>query len=105
MNSFGKRPKENIMQSTKVTIQNAAGIHCRPASVIINTVHSEFPNHKFTVTSPEKEVIALDSILNLISLGLQCGDEILLEVEGPQEAEACEKIAGLFAFHFDFPPR
>ena len=42
------------------------------------------------------------SILDLLSLGLQLGDEVEISVTGPQEAEACGKIAELFATEFDF---
>jgi len=46
----------------------------------------------------------LRSILDLLALGLQCGDTVTVKASGPKEAEACETLAELFAKEFDFPP-
>ncbi|OGV31303.1 MAG: hypothetical protein A2020_01370 [Lentisphaerae bacterium GWF2_45_14] len=91
------------MIEKKVKIKNKAGIHCRPSSVILTTVE-EFPGHKFEVIS-EKGNCGLQSILELLSLGLQYGDTVTIRTLGPDEEKACTKIAGLFEYEFDFPPR
>ncbi|MDD5597607.1 MAG: HPr family phosphocarrier protein [Victivallaceae bacterium] len=93
------------MTEKKVTIQNKAGIHCRPASVILSTISSDFPGNTFTLFKEGEPPVELNSILSLISLGLHCRNEAVLKVEGPNEQEACDKIAGLLENEFDFPPR
>jgi phosphotransferase system HPr-like phosphotransfer protein len=45
----------------------------------------------------------LSGILELLALGLQCGDEVTLQVSGGNEAEALETMSALFAKEFDFP--
>ena len=60
-----------------------------------------FPGCKFSVRTA-RGVTELNSILDLLSLGLQLGDEVEISVTGPQEVEACGKIAELFATEFDF---
>ena len=96
--------RRNEMKEKTVKINNQAGIHCRPASTILNAI-SEFPDHEFIVALPGREDTELNSILSLIALGLQCGDRVTLRVSGADEESACEKISGLFEFEFDFPPR
>ncbi|MBO5201633.1 MAG: HPr family phosphocarrier protein [Lentisphaeria bacterium] len=88
------------MESKTVIIRNKAGIHCRPSSAIM-TVAAKFPGHEFAATSSRGKV-NLNSILDLLSMGLQKGDEVTIEVNGPNEKEACEKLAELFATEFDF---
>ena len=92
------------MVEKKVTIRNKAGIHCRPASVILNAIKKDYPDTVFTLIA-EHGTMELNSILSLISLGLHCGNEATLKVEGPDENEACEKIAVLLENEFDFPPK
>lgn len=93
------------MIEKKVKIHNRAGIHCRPASVILNTIKSDFDDHEFWITAPGHDETEVGSILCLISLGLQHGDEVTLRVSGPDEENACQKIAGLLEYEFDFSPR
>ncbi len=93
------------MLQRKVVVRNRAGIHCRPASVILNTINTDFPDVKLTVESSDGEIIQLNSILGLISLGLQCGQSIRLTAEGDNAEAALEKIGDLFMFEFDFPPQ
>ena len=90
------------MIQRKVTIRNAAGIHCRPAGVILNAV-KEFPGTKLSITSPGGETQPLDSILVLISLGLRQHQCATLTAEGPEAEAAVGKIGDLFEFEFDFP--
>ena len=62
------------MESKTVIIRNKAGIHCRPSSAIM-TVAAKFPGHEFAATSSRGKV-NLNSILDLLSMGLQKGDEV-----------------------------
>ncbi len=93
------------MKQRVVTIKNKAGIHCRPSSAILTVIMNEFPGYKFTVTAPDGSEIELASILNLISLGLQCGESATLRVEGENEDAAIAKVGDLFEYEFDFPPK
>ena len=88
------------MFEKKVQILNKAGIHCRPSSVIMTAV-GKYPGHEFLLTSSRGKS-SLTSILDLLALGLQCGDTALLQVTGPQEQEAGNEIADLLEFEFDF---
>lgn len=92
------------MQERLVTIRNKAGIHCRPSSVILNTINQEFPDHRFEVIL-EGVATELNSILALISLGLSCGTQAVIQVEGIDEEKAIKRIGDLFEYEFDFPSK
>ena len=93
------------MQNRTVVIRNRAGIHCRPSSVILNTVNAEFSDHKFELVSPRGESCELNSIMGLLALCLACGETAVLTVEGPNEVEAADKVAELLEKVYDFPPQ
>ena len=93
------------MIEKKVKIHNKAGIHCRPSSVILTTIKTDYPDTTFTITKDGEPSVELTSILSLISLGLHYGNEAMLTVDGPNEEAACAKIAELFENEFDFPPK
>lgn len=88
------------MREKTVTIRNKAGIHCRPSSAIMMAA-ADFPGTSFLVTA-ENGTTELKSILDLLALGLQKGDQVTVRATGPDEAEACEKVSGLFEKEFDF---
>ncbi|HJO94154.1 MAG TPA: HPr family phosphocarrier protein [Victivallales bacterium] len=91
------------MVTKKTTITNKAGIHCRPSSRIMQKV-MEYPDCTFKIESTKGEA-DLTGILSLMSLGLECGEEVKITVDGPNEENICEELVELFSFDFDFPPR
>jgi len=84
-----------------VTVMNHDGIHCRPSSMILMAAQ-EYPDCEFMVNT-QKGNSDLSSILSLLGMGLDKGDEVTVRAEGPDAGSACERIADLFAYEFDFP--
>lgn len=77
----------------KVTVQNDAGIHARPASLIVKEAtryESEFHVHMYGYRINGK------SILGLLTLAAEKGAELELEIDGPDEQEAMDRITTLF---------
>ena len=89
------------MTEMRTTVENEAGIHCRPSSEIL-LKRQEFPNCEITISSKKGDA-DLSSILSLIGLGLAQGDQVTVKADGEDEENACSIIAELFAYHFDFP--
>jgi phosphocarrier protein HPr len=85
-------------------VRNKAGIHCRPSSAILMAAMEYIGDHEIEVTTQHGSS-GLKSILELLSLGIQCGDSVSIKVSGPKETELCDKLAELFAHEFDFPPK
>ena len=89
-----------FLVSRKVTIENSKGIHVRPAGLIVSSVQG-YPG-KIEVFASSKKRASLHSILSLLSLGLTAGEEVTLEVTGPDEEQVCSELALMFARQFDF---
>jgi len=86
------------MTNKTVTIKNRAGIHARPAALIVNTAN-EFESEIFL----EKDSMRINSksIMGIITLGASYKSVISISAEGPDEVEAVEAIAKLFDNRFE----
>ena len=89
------------MYQQTVEIRNKAGIHCRPSSVIMFAAEPYAKEHEILVTGP-RGAAKLTSILDLLTRGLQKGEEVTISVTGAKEEELCLKLAELFETEFDF---
>lgn len=74
------------------TIQDALGIHARPAGQLVKAIKGF--GSKVMIAKGDKTVDAT-RLMSLMGLGVKCGDTIHVTVEGADEAEAC---AGVKAF-------
>ena len=81
---------------------NEAGIHCRPSSVIVSA-RREF--EAAVLVQRGADACELGSVMDLLSLGLEQGEDVTIRATGRDEAEACACLVALFERHFDFPPR
>jgi len=85
------------MKSTTVTVTNKLGLHARP-SAKLTEVSSGFSSEVW-LTRGEKRINA-KSILGVMMLAASNGTELLLEVDGEDEAAAIEALTTLFADGF-----
>ncbi len=76
-----------------LTLTNPAGLHARPASLLVQTAN-RFPGTQVFVCKGEQQANAR-SLLALMSLGAGPGTAVLVRCEGPQEAEAMAALAEL----------
>lgn len=100
MRQYVLQQKRVYMIKKELTIRNHAGIHCRPSSAIIAKA-GEFPGHEFSLTGTRGSS-SLTSILDLLALGLQCGEKVTLTVSGEKEEEAAKVLAEAVEFEYDF---
>lgn len=85
-----------LRKTLKVT--NEAGIHARPAAAVVETC-ARFKSH---VSFTKGDIRAnAKSIMNIMLLAAEYGAEIMVEVEGPDEAEAMAAVEKLFANRFN----
>lgn len=83
------------------TIHNAAGIHCRPSSLIMKAVAGyEGRIHIFN----EKGETDLKSVLSLMAMELLPEDTVTIQVSGPEEEKVCRELVDLFQTDYDFAP-
>lgn len=85
------------MVSQKVEVKNEAGLHARPASVLVKTA-SKFKS-EFSIKMYGYNVNG-KSILGVMTLAAECGAEMELIFEGDDEEEALKTVVELFENKF-----
>lgn len=80
------------MVRATVKVKNKVGLHARPAALFVQ----EAMKHpcKITVESDGKRADA-KSILQVLALGVKCGQEISIITEGENENTALQKLVSL----------
>jgi len=86
-----------MVEKTTV-IQNRAGIHARPAALIVQTA-GKFKS-KISLQKGDDSINA-KSIMGIITLGAGFGTEIRIIAEGEDEMQAVEAIERLFLNRFE----
>jgi phosphocarrier protein FPr len=77
------------MKQLDLVLRNPTGLHARPAKVFVNTA-KQFESD-IRVKHGEKKVNA-KSAISILTLGVECGGDIQITVDGPDEDEALEAI-------------
>ncbi|QEN04812.1 HPr family phosphocarrier protein [Thiospirochaeta perfilievii] len=86
------------MTEKSTTIKNRAGIHARPATLIVKEA-SKFKSNVYIEKNSEK--INAKSILNILTLGGTYNSEIKVIAEGDDELEAVEALINLIDNKFE----
>ncbi|MCH8126409.1 HPr family phosphocarrier protein [candidate division KSB1 bacterium] len=86
------------MIEKEVTISNQLGLHARPAALLVKTV-AKFSS-SFTMV---KNGVAINgkSIMSVMALAAEPGSTLVLQMNGPDEIEAMEKVVELFENKFE----
>ena len=77
------------MKQVDLVLRNPTGLHARPATVFVNTA-KQFESD-IRVQHGEKKVNA-KSAISILTLGVECGSEIQISVEGSDEDAALEAL-------------
>lgn len=85
------------MIEREVTVSNRAGIHARPAAMIVQTA-SRYESR--IMLGKDNEEINAKSIMGIITLGAGYDTVLRMRVEGPDEQEAADALASLFDNRF-----
>ena len=86
------------MTERKIVIKNRAGIHARPAALIVQTAN-QFDSQIYLEKDDDR--INSKSIMGIITLGAAYNTTLSILADGPDEAEAVEAIATLFENKFE----
>lgn len=81
------------MIEREVVIINKAGIHTRPASLLVKLA-SKFKSDFYIIKKGFQ--INGKSIIGVMSLAAECGSKLLLRFEGVDEKSAADKITEFF---------
>lgn len=80
-----------------IRVMNRAGLHTRPAAMLVKLA-SGFSSEVHLVKDGFH--INAKSIIGVMTLAAEHGSDLLLEVDGPDEAAAMEAIEQLFSSGF-----
>jgi len=86
------------MVEKDVTVKNRAGIHARPAGMIV-TLANKFTSQIFIEKDNDK--INAKSIMGLITLGVLCNTTIKISATGADESAAVEALVKLIDNRFE----
>jgi phosphocarrier protein len=89
---------EEKMIEQIVQVKNRAGIHARPASLIVAAINKMKSQVYFEVDSRQ---IDAKSILGVITLGAAYGTKIKITADGADEQEAVNVLMHLFETKFE----
>jgi phosphocarrier protein len=81
-----------------VTIQNRAGIHARPAAILVQAT-KDFKSSIYFEKGDDR--INGKSIMGIITLGAGYGTEIKIIAEGPDEKTAVDILVKIFDSKFE----
>jgi len=82
------------MVKKKVIVTAKSGLHARPANLLIKK--AQHYRSKVEIAVDEKRFDA-KSLLGILAAGVDCGTEIEIVCEGPDEQDACEAVSELIA--------
>jgi phosphocarrier protein len=86
------------MTEKTITIQNRAGIHARPAALLVQAT-KDFKGNIYFEKGNDR--INAKSIMGIITLGAAYGTEIKIIAEGEDEEAAVAAIVRLFESKFE----
>ena len=78
------------MAKRTCTVGPEVGLHARPAADFVRL--ASLSNHRVTVMNRLGKKAAGNSILAILSLGAKHGEELTIEVEGPDEENVLEGL-------------
>lgn len=86
------------MTEREITVRNRAGIHARPAALIVQTA-SKFDST--VMLRKEEEEINAKSIMGIITLGAGYNTTLTVRADGDDEGQAVDEISRLFENRFE----
>ncbi len=91
------KPDGGRMKSRSVTILNRAGMHARPASILVQAAQM----YESSIWIEKENVrVNAKSIMNILTLGATYKTKLIISAEGKDEESAVDEIAALFENKF-----
>lgn len=86
------------MVEREVTIRNRAGIHARPAAMIVQTASKFASKINF---QKDNETVNAKSIMGIITLGAGYNTRLMILADGDDEGDAVDALTKLFENRFE----
>ncbi len=85
------------MMELLLTLNNDDGLHARPAGVLAKAASQYTARIEIEAKGVSKNA---KSVMSLLTLGLEKGDQIKLKVDGPEAELALNELKALIAVNF-----
>lgn len=89
------------MPERTVTIASRVGLHARPAAIFVKAASEQPVKVSIVKVGSGVDPVDASSILGIMTLGAEFGDEVLLRAEGDGADEALETLAALLETDLD----
>ena len=86
------------MKSFNYVITDEVGIHARPAGILVKEV-KKYEGTKVTISRGDKKAEAT-KLMAVMGMGVKCGEEVTVTIEGGDEDAAFEGIKAFFEANF-----
>ncbi|PZF81821.1 HPr family phosphocarrier protein [Jiangella anatolica] len=87
------------MPERTAVVASKAGLHARPAAVFVKAA-AEQPT-KVSIRKPDGEPVDASSILSIMTLGVEQGDQVVLSAEGDKADAALDALVTLLERDLD----
>ncbi|TDD65634.1 HPr family phosphocarrier protein [Jiangella aurantiaca] len=87
------------MPERTAVVASKAGLHARPAAVFVKAA-AEQPT-KVSIRKPDGEPVDASSILSIMTLGVEQGDQVILSADGDKADQALDALVTLLERDLD----
>lgn len=89
------------MPERTVTIASRVGLHARPAAIFVKAASEQPVKVSIVKVGSGVDPVDASSILGIMTLGAEFGDDVLLSADGAGADEALDALAALLATDLD----
>jgi phosphocarrier protein len=85
----------------RATVASKVGLHARPAAIFVKAASEQPASVTIVKAGSDADPVDASSILGIMTLGAEFGDEVILASEGEGADESLEALAALVATDLD----
>ena len=89
------------MPERRATVASKVGLHARPAAIFVKAASEQPASVTIVKAGSDADPVDASSILGIMTLGAEFGDEVILTSEGEGAEESLEALAALVAKDLD----
>lgn len=89
------------MPERSVTIASKVGLHARPAAIFVKAASEQSVSVSVVKAGSGAEPVDAASILGVMTLGAEFGDEVILSAEGEGAEQALDALVALLSKDLD----
>ncbi len=89
------------MPERRATVASKVGLHARPAAIFVKAASEQPASVTIVKAGSDADPVDASSILGIMTLGAEFGDEVILTSEGDGAEESLDALAALVATDLD----